>query len=135
MYKRQLLSRCYGRKDFAGIYAVVRYAIISMLAISALVYTAIYFGAEQITGLFNSENSVELRAIAAQGLRLYFMAAPFAGFNIILSIYFTSIERPQPAQAISLLRGFIVILPMALFLSWSYHIQGVWCSFPATRCV
>ena len=74
-----------------------------------------------------------LQAIAAEGQRLYFVACPFAGFNIILSMYFTSSERPRPAHIISLLRGFLVILPMALVLARLVGIRGVWCSFPATE--
>lgn len=55
-----------------------------------------------------------LQQIAEEGLRLYFTGALFAGFNIILSMYFTSVERALPAHITSLLRGFLLILPMGL---------------------
>ena len=32
-----------------------------------------------------------------------------------------------------ILRGFLVILPMAFLLSQLFSIRGVWCSFPATE--
>ena len=95
----------------------------------------VFFGASPITSIFNSEHDAMLQAIAVDGLRLYFIACPFAGFNIILSIYFTSTQRPLPAHIISLLRGFIVIIPMAFLLSVVAQIHGVWCAFPATEFV
>ena len=49
---------------------------------------------------------MQLREIATAGLKLYFAAIPFAGFNIIISAYFASTEKALPAQIISLSRGF-----------------------------
>ena len=74
-----------------------------------------------------------LQRIAEQGLKLYFIGSPFAGFNIIVSMYFTSVEYPLPAHVISLLRGFAVIIPMAFLLSAVADMAGVWCAFPCTE--
>lgn len=128
-----IISRSHGLKDHGRISATVRYAMISMLGLSVLLYAAVFFGAFQIAGVFNSEGNALLQGMATQGLRLYFTACPFAGFNVILAMYFTSTERARPAQVISLLRGFLLILPMAFLLSWIWKIQGVWCAFPVTE--
>lgn len=106
-----------------------------MAAFSGIVYTVIFVFASPIAGIFNSEGNPLLQQIAAEGLRLYFTAIPFAGFNIILSIFFTSSGRPRPASAVSLLRGFIVIIPMAFLLSALFGLNGVWCAFPATEMI
>ena len=92
-----------------------------------------FFGAEQIAKIFNSGHNPLLQAIAVRGLKLYFTGCLFAGVNIILSVYFTSTEVPRPAHVISLLRGFVIILPMAFLLSAAFGINGVWCAFPATE--
>lgn len=128
-----IISRSHGLGKIENINAILRYAMITMLILSAVIYTGVLFGAPQITGIFNSEGNALLQSIAAEGLRLYFIACPFAGFNMIISMYFTSTERPRPAYAISLLRGFFVIIPMAFLLSWIGKISGVWCAFPATE--
>lgn len=93
----------------------------------------VFFQATSITQVFNSENNQALRIIASQGLKLYFLACPFAGFNIIISMYFTSVEHPLPAHMISLLRGFFVMIPTAFLLSWIGAMTGVWCAFPITE--
>ena len=104
-----------------------------MAVLSAAVYITVLLDTDQIAGIFNSEGNAVLQLIATEGLRLYFIGCPFAGFNIILSMYFTACDHPLPAHIISLLRGFFVIIPMAFLLSRAWDILGVWCSFPATE--
>ncbi len=128
-----IVSRGYGKKDIHAISTILCYAIITMLVLSAAIYTLIFFGASQIASIFNSEGNVMLQTIASEGMRLYFIACPFAGFNIILSLYFTAVACPRPAHLVSLLRGFLVIIPMAFLLAWLGQIRGVWCAFPATE--
>ncbi len=128
-----LISSNYGIQNKKNIHSLLRYALTAVFLLSAVVYTVIFFGAGQITSLFNSEHDLLLQSIATEGLRLYFTACPFAGFNVIMSIYFSSIERPAPAHIISILRGFVIIVPMAFLLSAIANINGAWCAFPVTE--
>ena len=128
-----LMSRYYGLNQMKSIHQILKYAFIMMLIISILIYGLVFLQATNITHIFNSENNQTLQIIASQGIKLYFLACPFAGFNIIISVYFTSVEYPFPAHMISILRGFIVIIPIAFLLSWIGVMTGVWCSFPVTE--
>ena len=74
-----------------------------------------------------------MQKIAVPGLKIYFTALPFAGFNLILSALFTSAERPRPARAVALLRGAGLIIPAAFLLSSLAGMAGVWLSFPAAE--
>lgn len=130
-----LMSRDYGLNDWGNIQRILKYALITMLVLSAVIYACIFLEADVITQIFNSENNAELQTIASQGLKLYFIACPFAGFNIIVAMYLTSIEHPYPAQMISILRGFIIIIPMAFLLSQIAQMNGVWCSFPISELI
>ncbi len=128
-----IISRNYGVKNLGNVHATMRYALITMLLFSVVIYMVVLFVAWQIADIFNSEQNAMLQNIATEGLRLYFTACQFDGFNVIISMYFTSTERPRPAHVISILRGFLVIIPMAFLLSWIGKIHGVWCAFPATE--
>ena len=68
-----------------------------------------------------------------KGLKLYFTASLFMGYNIILSTYFTSVEMVIPAHVVSLLRGLILIIPAALMMSGLWGMTGVWLAFPVTE--
>lgn len=128
-----LISSHYGAGSRKKVQSILRYALTSMLAVSVLVYCIVFFGAEQIANLFNSGQNALLQKIAVEGLKLYFTACLFAGFNIIISVYFTSVEYALPAHIISILRGFILILPMAFLLSAIGGMAGVWCAFPTAE--
>ena len=128
-----ILSRSYGTGDRAGLTIILRCAMMTQVVVSLLIYGIVAAFAPQIAAVFNSEGSASLQAIAEQGLRLYFIACPFAGCNVVLSMYFTSTERPLPAHIISLLRGFFLILPLAFLLAWLGQMAGIWLAFPLTE--
>ena len=128
-----ILSRSYGTGDRAGLTIILRCAMMTQVVVSLLIYGIVAAFAPQIAAVFNSEGSASLQAIAEQGLRLYFIACPFPGCNVVLSMYFTSTERPLPAHIISLLRGFFLILPLAFLLAWLGQMAGIWLAFPLTE--
>ncbi|MCI8348797.1 MAG: MATE family efflux transporter [Firmicutes bacterium] len=130
-----LLSGCYGRGERQEMRAILRYAIIAMIGVSIIVYIIMLTFAEPVVGIFNSENDCMLSSIAVTGLKLYFIAVLFVGFNIIISVYFTSMEKALPAQAVSIIRGLILIVPMALLMSGIWGLTGTWLSFPATEAI
>ena len=98
-----------------------------------MIYLGIFFFTAPVAAAFNKERNTVLQQIAETGLRLYFTGIVFAGLNIILSVYFTSIEKPLPAHIISILRGFLFIIPLAFLLSALWGITGVWLAFPAAE--
>ena len=128
-----LVSRAWGQGQRAALQRLLRYALGTALVFSAALYLVFFLGAGPIAGVFNSEQDPAMQAIACQGLRLYFLAAPFAGVNIILAVYFASVEQAVPAQAVSLLRGVLVILPMAVALAAAFGMVGVWMAFPVSE--
>ena len=58
----------------------------------------------------NGKNDMELAEIAQSGIGLYFLFMPFMGINAVLSVFFTSCEKPLPSQP----RRRRVSLPCAL---------------------
>lgn len=128
-----LISKSYGGNDIKSIKLIFKYAMITMSIISFILYLIIFFLADPITKIFNSENNIVLQSIATNGLKLYFMAVIFVGFNIILPMLFSSMEKAFLAQIISLLRGLVVIIPMAFILSALVGLTGVWLAFPITE--
>ena len=128
-----LISRSYGAGRREEMLVFLRYALAVMAVFSVVIYACVFLWASPIAAVFNSENNARLQEIAREGLRLYFTACPFAGFNVIIAVYFTSGANPLPAHIISLLRGFVVIIPMAFLLSSAAGLAGVWCTFPVTE--
>ena len=130
-----LASRAHGGGDRFGVRRVFTYALTSALLLSLALYGLIFALAEPITAVFNAEHDLQLQGIAASGLRLYFLGAPFAAVNILLCMAFASTERPRPAQLLSLGRGFYAIVPLAFLFASLGGLTGVWLSFPVTEIV
>lgn len=128
-----LISRFYAVGNDRHIRDVLRYAVITMLIISGIVYLFIFIFAQTTAAVFNSENNADLQRLAVTGLKLYFTSNIFVGYNIILAIFFTSIERALPAQILSILRGLILIIPIAFIMSAIWGMTGVWLAYPLTE--
>jgi len=128
-----LLSRHCGTGDQVRVRTTLRYAVLTVMLLSAILYALVFFCADPIAALFNRDGDPALQAIAVRGLKLYFTAAPWAGLNIVLTVYFTSTDTPRPAHLISFLRGFLLILPLSFLLSALWGMDGLWLTFPITE--
>lgn len=128
-----LISHSYGMSMEGQVRTLMRYALRTVLVISLMIYSVIFVFAQLIASVFNSENNLELQRIAVTGLKIYFTASAFVGFNIMLAIYFTSVERALPAHILSVLRGLVLIIPMAFLLSAVGGMMGIWLSYPVTE--
>lgn len=114
---------------------LLKYGAITTLTISLLVYLISIFYAETIVSYFNSEKNIELAKIAVNGLRIYFTAFSFVGINILICAFFSSIDKPKNAFIISMLRGFIIIIPVAFILSSQFGLNGVWMTLTVTELI
>ncbi len=83
----------------------------------------------QIILLFNNDDK-ELLEIGVQGLRLFLMALPLVGFQIIIGNYYQSIGKAGLATILSLLRQVIILIPCLFILPNYLGLRGVWLSAP-----
>ncbi|WP_242961482.1 MATE family efflux transporter [Peptostreptococcus faecalis] len=130
-----ITSKAYGEgKIHISKYIFKKAVIISGIAALGI-YIVVFLFADSIASVFNNENNQVLQGIATNGLRLYFIGILFAGINIVMSMFCTSIEKIIPAHVITLLRGIIVIVPSAIILSKLLGLNGVWIAFPTTEII
>lgn len=128
-----LLSEFYGKGEAGRTRRILNYGLVFMAVLSVVLYALTVLWAEPIALAFNSEKDSRLQAIAVEGLKLYFTSNLFVGFNTILAIYFSSVEKPLPAHLISVLRGLVLIIPMAVVLGGLLGMTGVWLAYPVTE--
>lgn len=128
-----LVSRALGVQDTKTIKLLLKYAMYSMTVLSILTYVGLFVWAEPIVTVFNGERNMLLQSMAEDGLRMYFSAVWFMGFNVVLSMYFTAIENPGPAQMISILRGIVLVIPIAFLMAYIWGINGVWLTMVVTE--
>lgn len=130
-----LLSREYGRSQEKNVHRFLGWAMMLTVILAMVIYVGIYWNADVIAMIFNSGRDMDLQRIAVEGLKIYFTACPFVGANILLAIYFAATDQAAPAQMISLLRGLIVIIPLAFIMANVAGLTGVWMTFPLMELV
>lgn len=130
-----IVGRYHSSGHLAYAAKIQKYAVITVTGVSAVIDAVICFAADPITAAFNSEDNAVMQGLAVQGLRIYFIGGLFAGLNIVLSAYLIASDCSRPANVISLLRGFLVIIPFTLLLSAIFGITGLWSAFPLTELV
>ena len=111
-----ILSLNHGAGNKENVNTIRTYALTTALLLSVVLYSILFFGADPIALVFNSEKDMLLQALAIPGIRLYFLACPFIGFNLVTATYLISTEHPRPAQIISVSRGILVLIPMAFII-------------------
>ena len=130
-----LVSDNYGTGNKKEIRSLHKYSMFMMAIIAIVIYAAIYIFADPITAIFNSEQNMKLQELAVVGLRLYFTSMIVAGYNIVITVFFTSTERAFPAQILTLLRGFILIIPLSFLMAKLWGMNGIWLTFPVAEFV
>lgn len=85
---------------------------------------------DQVTSFFTTDRS--LTDIARAGFRIYFIAFPVVGCQIVIQNYFQSIGRPAVSIFLSLTRQLIFLIPFLLILPQIYGIDGVWASMASS---
>lgn len=121
-----IVSQNYGLGESKNLSKIYRYGIFTAIIISVLVYAIVTGFSEQIIALFNKEQNIELQRIATEGIYLYFTAFFFSGINIVTATFFGAIDQPIQSFFISILRGFIAIIPVVFLLSYCFGMKGVW---------
>lgn len=88
-----------------------------------------------LVSLFGVESD-NVRTLATDGIRLFFIGYAFIGFNFVYMTYFQSIGRIRQSTTIVLLRSYILLIIFLLLLPPFIGVAGVWLAFPiAEICV
>ena len=128
-----IISFSYGQHDFARILQVLKYALITIGATAAVLYVILFFSAYGIAAIFNTEKAEDLQKLATTGIKLYFISSLFSGFNLLFSSYFSASDKGICSQIITLLRGVVLIIPLAYLFAHLWKITGLWLATPAAE--
>ena len=130
-----LVSAQYGAGQTQGTRKLLRYGIVVAMSIAVLLVGVVWGFTDELVALFNSEGSVELAGYAYWAIRLYFIGYLLAGFNIVVSGFFSATDRPKEAFVASVLRGVVAIVICAVVMSRLWGIMGIWLAFAASELI
>ena len=128
-----LVSKSYGSKDKEQLYYILKYSLILSVVIAVVIYGVVLSSADTLVSIFNKKENKELALLAINGLHIYFTGFIFAGINIVSAVFFSSIEHSKTGFLISIVRGFVAIIPSVWILAHIFGMTGVWLSFPTAE--
>lgn len=127
-----ILSYNYGAAQPTRVRSAFKLALWTAVACGITAFLITEFFTEAIVGMFVNSNSAAYN-IAVHGLPLFASGFICFGINIVSIGYFQSVERDRPAMAITLLRGFILVLLCFWLLPILIGIPGIWLAVPAAE--
>ncbi|WP_346352936.1 MATE family efflux transporter [Azotosporobacter soli] len=129
-----LISYHFGARNREKINAFLAMAVKAVILVGGVLGSLSFVAAEAIIGLFANGNE-ELIQIGQLGLRWFSTAFILTGYNIIATVFFTSIGQAKTAAAISVLRSLALVALFILLLPRLLGELGIWITMPLTEAI
>lgn len=123
-----ILGYNYGAKRYERVRETMFKAMSLATVICILGFLTSQFFASYLIRIFTDNK--ELEKLTVYGLRIYTLAFPIIGFQIISSIYFQAVGKPKMSFLISSSRQILFMIPSLFILAKLFGMRGVWYATP-----
>ena len=124
-----ILSYNFGAGNGARVRKAFRLALLTAVAAGLGFFGLTALFSRWIVAMF-IDSSCLACAIAIGGLPLFASGVVFFAVNIVSIGYFQSVERPRPAMAVTVLRGFVFMAACFVGLPLLLGVEGIWLAVP-----
>lgn len=128
-----LISEYYAKGDESSVKHLFRLSNLTSIGTALVLIGFVYLCTSPLVALFNAEGNVLMGQYAFTGMRIYFIGYLFAGCNVIGTGYLSATEKAKASFMASLLRGFVILVLVAILLSILFGLSGVWIAFPVAE--
>jgi len=126
---QQVISYCYGKKDWGRLFCLNKIALIVGTVISVLVLLFILIFNENIVHLFLNDSEPLLIQSTIAALFIYAFVCLFKWFAINISSFFIAVEKPITSLVFNLFESFIFPALCLLILFPLFGFYGIWVAF------
>ncbi len=126
--QQPLISYNYGARNIPRIKETLKYSVIGASMIAMIGFIGVQFFPRNIVLLFNQESAVV--AMGKDALRIWFIALPVIGMQIMCANFFQCIGMIKMASFLTLLRQIILLIPLMLILGNLFGLYGLFFSVP-----
>ena len=115
-----------GANNFDRVKRVLRLGIWIGVGITSIGWIISESIPDAVSSLFTTDET--LTRIAREGFRIYFIAYPVVGCQIVIQNFFQSVGKPQMSIFLSLTRQLLFLIPFLIILPRYWGVPGVWAS-------
>lgn len=123
-----IISYNYGAKEYGRSKKALSLAMIGAIILLCIGFVIVQMFPKLFVGIFNKDS--QLMAIAVRGIRINLSTLPIMGIAIIGPVYFQCIGKAKHSMVLTLLRQFILLIPLLLLLPIRFGLDGVWLAQP-----
>ena len=120
----------YGSKNFERVKQILKHSITYATVFCIIMFAIIEIFSGTITTLLGGKSDPELIAMATNGLRLFSLSLPVVGFQMIGTNYFQYVGKFKNSVILSVLRQFILPIPLIFILANFLGLTGIWIAAP-----
>lgn len=121
-----ICSFYYGGQDYDSVFDLLKMSLKTIKKASWVAFFVVIVFAKQITTIFIDTANIELFNYTVNTLRISSFAFLLLGYNIIVSGFCVSTEKPGFATFISLGRGLVIILLSLITMLIIFGGKGIW---------
>ncbi len=114
----------YGCKQVDRVKQTYKLVVAVSTAVLILAFLIFQFAPMSIVSLFGSESDL-YNEFAVKCFRIFLLACPLNGCQMVSGVFFQAIGKPAQATALSLARQIIFLLPATLLLPLALGVEGV----------
>lgn len=130
---RPIMSYNFGAKEKHRMNQTLKIALLCISTIFVFGTCLFLFFPKTLLSLFQSNDM--MLDIGIIGLRILSLSFICSSFGIVMSGVFESLGLGKYSLIISLLRQFLIIIPLSFILLPYFHINGVWITFPISELI
>ena len=129
MASQPIIGFNFGAKDYGRVKKTDRLGIIYASIVAVISTIIVESFPAPLVRLFNTDDP-RLFELATNGIRIFALALPVVGFQIVASNFFQSIGKAKLATFLTLLRQLILLAPLLFLLPHFFGLNGVWMATP-----
>ena len=130
---RPIIGYNYGAQSRERVFEALKVSLIISVVIMVIGFLLFMFMPKQLLELFDA--SEDMMSMGIQTLRIMSLGFIFAAFSLIISAMYESIGKGTNSLIISLLRQFIIIIPVSALFYETIGLTGIWITFPVSEIV
>jgi putative MATE family efflux protein len=125
-----IVGFCFGAQYFKRLWRAVKLSSAGITALLVVITALIEIFTPQIISVFTKD--AELISVAVTAMRIMMSTMVFVGLNIMFITAFQGLSKGKTALVLSLVRQFIIFVPLLYLFRFLFGLTGVWVSGPVS---
>ena len=123
-----IIGYCFGAGNYKRLWNALKKATLYITILLLGITILIEIFAPQLIGIFTQEP--ELLDIAVTAMRISMISMVLIGFNVLVTTTFQGLSKGVTALVLSLIKQFVVFIPLLYLCRYLWELTGVWISWP-----